>query len=199
MRKPELILASGSSARRQILAGAGVTFRVQIAGLDEETQKQQLLANLVRPAEVAVALAAAKAVNVSASSEGLIIGADQTLELDGRMFSKAANRIELREQLCQLRGKRHTLYSAVALASSGQIVWQDVSQAHLTMRDFSDRFLDDYLDQQGEHLLHCVGGYQLESAGVQLFDQIDGDYFTILGLPLMGLLRALRQYGIVMP
>ena len=199
MTRPQLILASGSSARRQILAGAGVTFRVQTASLDEEDHKQQLLANNTNPAEVAAALAAAKAVNVSASHEGLVIGADQTLELEGRLFSKAANRTDLRAQLCQLRGKRHSLYSAVALASSGHVVWQDTAAAHLTMRNFSDRFLDDYLDQQGEQLLHCVGGYQLESAGVQLFDQIDGDYFTILGLPLMGLLTALRQYGLVMP
>jgi septum formation protein len=105
---------------------------------------------------------------------------------------------DLRAQLCQLRGQRHSLHSALALASHGQIVWQTGVSAHLTMRQFSDTFLETYLCEHGDQVLGCVGGYQLESAGVQLFDQIEGDYFTILGLPLTGLLAALRQFGVVM-
>ena len=166
--------------------------------IDETGLKTELLARAAAPIEIATHLAKAKAEQVSQEVPGLVIGADQTLDLNGVLFSKADTQAALRVQLEQLRGQRHSLHSALALARNGEIIWQDVVSAHLTMRPFSDAFLDAYLEEQGSALLACVGGYQLESMGVQLFDQIEGDYFTILGLPLMGLLGALRQYGVAM-
>lgn len=194
---PTLILASGSIARRQILAGAGVPFEVMPADVDEETLKDDLLAKGQTPKAIAQALALAKAVARSKQSAGLVIGADQTLDLNGALFNKAATMADAEASLRLLRGKRHHLHSATVLALDGEPVWQEVVTASLTMRSFSDRFLTTYLERQGSSILSCVGGYQLESLGVQLFEQIDGDYFTILGLPLSGLLAQLRQYGIL--
>ncbi len=198
MSAPQLVLASGSSARRALLLGAGLRFSVTVSTVDEEALKTQLLAAKAAPIEIAADLASAKAVQVSLTEPGLIIGADQTLDLNGTLFSKPNSLTDLGHQLAQLRGQRHSLHSAIALARDGRVVWQDVVSAHLTMRDFSDRFLQAYLADHGQDVLGCVGGYKLESAGVQLFDQIDGDYFTILGLPLTGLLGALRLFGVVM-
>ena len=198
MSAPALVLASGSSARRALLLGAGLRFSVKVSAVDEEALKTQLLVGHAAPIEIAAVLAAAKAVEVSQTESGLVIGADQTLDLDGRLFNKPQSLEDLREQLAQLRGQRHSLHSALALAQDGQIVWQEVVSAHLTMRDFSDAFLQAYLADHGQDVLGCVGGYKLESAGVQLFNQIEGDYFTILGLPLTGLLGALRRFGVVM-
>jgi septum formation protein len=194
---PPLILASGSAARRQILTGAGVPFGVQPADIDEEALKEALLAKGERPIAIAQALARAKALARSKQTPGLVIGADQTLDLAGVLFNKAASLAEAEASLRLLRGKTHQLHSATALALNGQLVWQEVVSASLTMRDFSDRFLSRYLEQQGPAILSCVGGYQLESHGVQLFEQIEGDYFTILGLPLSGLLAQLRQWGVL--
>ena len=194
---PPLILASGSAARRQILTGAGVPFGVQPADIDEEALKEALLAKGERPIAIAQALARAKALARSKQTPGLVIGADQTLDLAGTLFNKAASLAEAEASLRLLRGKTHRLHSATALALNGQLVWQEVVSASLTMRDFSDRFLSGYLEQQGPAILSCVGGYQLESHGVQLFEQIEGDYFTILGLPLSGLLAQLRQWGVL--
>ena len=198
MSTPSLVLASGSSARRALLLGAGLRFSVKVSAVDEEALKTQLLVGHAAPIEIAAVLAAAKAVEVSQTESGLVIGADQTLDLDGCLFNKPQSLEDLREQLAQLRGQRHSLHSALALAQDGQIVWQEVVSAHLTMRDFSDAFLQAYLADHGQDVLGCVGGYKLESAGVQLFNQIEGDYFTILGLPLTGLLGALRLFGVVM-
>jgi septum formation protein len=194
---PPLILASGSVARRQILTGAGVSFAVQPADIDEEALKADLLADGHAPKAIAQALALAKAVARSKQTPGLVIGADQTLDLEGELFNKAATMAEAEASLRRLRGKTHQLHSATVLARDGAPVWQEAVTASLTMRDFSDRFLSRYLEQQGPAILSCVGAYQLESQGVQLFDQIEGDYFTILGLPLSGLLAQLRQYGIL--
>ncbi len=198
MSTPALVLASGSSARRALLLGAGLRFSVKVSTVDEEALKAQLLEGGARPIEIAADLASAKAMQVSQTEPGLVIGADQTLDLDGHLFNKPQSLEDLREQLAQLRGHRHSLHSALALAQDGQIVWQEVVSAHLTMRDFSDAFLHAYLADHGQDVLGCVGGYKLESAGVQLFDQIEGDSFTILGLPLTGLLGALRRFGVVM-
>jgi septum formation protein len=198
MSAPLLVLASASSARRALLLGAGLRFSVKASTVDEEALKVQLRAGDATPMVIAAELARAKAVQISLTEPGLVIGADQTLDLGGALFSKPATVQDLRAQLCQLRGQRHSLHSALALASHGQIVWQTGVSAHLTMRQFSDAFLETYLCEHGDRVLGCVGGYQLESAGVQLFDQIEGDYFTILGLPLTGLLAALRQFGVVM-
>ena len=191
-----IILASGSKARASVLASAGVTFEVSIAGVDEAAMKAGLLAQGNGPREVAEALAELKAVRVSRKHPGaLVIGADQTLDLDGALFDKAESMAEARERLQMLRGKTHKLHSAVVVALDGQAIWREVPAAKLTMRPFTDAFLDDFLARGGEDLLGSVGCYRLEDDGVQLFSRIDGDYFTILGLPLMGLLDLLRRHG----
>ena len=191
-----IILASGSKARAAVLAGAGVTFETAIAGVDEAAVKAGLLAEGNGPREVAEALAELKAVRVSRKHPGaLVIGADQTLDLGGQLFDKAETLAEARERLRHLRGKTHKLHSAVVVARDGQAIWREVPAAKLTMRPFTDAFLDDFLARGGEGLLGSVGCYRLEDDGVQLFSRIDGDYFTILGLPLMGLLDLMRRYG----
>jgi len=188
--------ASGSKARAAVLAAAGVTFEVAIAGVDEAAMKAGLLAQGNGPREVADALAELKAVRVSRKQPGaLVIGADQTLDLDGQLFDKAETMAEARDRLQHLRGKTHKLHSAVVVARDGEVIWREVPAARLTMRPFTDDFLDAFLARGGESLLGSVGCYRLEDDGVQLFSRINGDYFTILGLPLMGLLDLLRRYG----
>ncbi|HYG26488.1 MAG TPA: Maf family protein [Caulobacteraceae bacterium] len=186
-------LASKSVARTQVLAAAGVTFEAVGTGVDEAAVKDELLARGARPRDIAQALAEEKALAVA--RPGLVIGADQTLDLDGRLFDKAETMEEARARLLMLRGKTHKLHSAVAVARDGQVIWRETPAATLTMRSFSDAFLDGFLARHGEGLLGSVGCYRLEDEGAQLFDAIDGDYFTILGLPLMGLLDLLRREG----
>ncbi len=191
-----VILASGSKARASVLAGAGVAFEVAVAGVDEGAVKAGLLAEGNGPREVADALAELKAIKVSRKRPGmLVIGADQTLDLGGALFDKAESMAEARERLAMLRGKTHKLHSAVVVALDGTAIWREVPAARLTMRPFTDAFLDSYLAGAGESILGSVGCYRLEDEGVQLFSRIDGDYFTILGLPLMGLLDLLRRHG----
>jgi len=188
-------LASKSSARARVLAAAGVPFEAVGAGVDEGTVKEELLAKGATPRDVAVALAERKAVAASQGRAGLVIGADQTLDLNGQLFDKAESLEEARERLTTLRGQVHKLHSAVAIAEDGVVIWREAPAATLTMRSFSDAFLDGYLAKHGDALLASVGCYRLEDNGVQLFEAIDGDYFTILGLPLMGLLDLLRRRG----
>ena len=188
-------LASRSSARAAVLAGAGVVFETVGAGVDEAAVKDALLAKGATPRDVAQALAELKAVTASRDRPGLVIGADQTLDLGGRLFDKAESLDEARARLMELRGKTHQLHSAVVAAMDGVPIWREVPAATLSMRPFSDAFLDGYLARHGEAILSSVGCYRLEDEGVQLFDRIDGDYFTILGLPLMGLLDLLRRHG----
>jgi septum formation protein len=196
---PALILASTSSARRAVLEGAGVAFEAVRPGVDEDAAKAELLARGAGPREVAEALAQRKAVAVSKDRPGLVVGADQTLDLDGRLYDKAEDLPAARARLSELRGRTHQLHSAVAVAEGGQAVWAQTVSATLTMRDFSDEFLDDYLAREGAAALGSVGCYRLEGPGVQLFEAIEGDYFTILGLPLMGLLELLRARGVLRP
>jgi septum formation protein len=196
---PALILASTSSARRAVLEGAGVAFEAVRPGVDEDAAKAELLAKGAGPREVAEALAERKAVAVSKARPGLVVGADQTLDLGGRLYDKADSLAAARSRLAELRGRTHQLHSAVAVAEGGQAVWAQTVSATLTMRDFSDAFLDDYLAREGPAALGSVGCYRLEGPGVQLFEAIDGDYFTILGLPLMGLLELLRARGVLRP
>jgi septum formation protein len=145
--------------------------------------------------EIAEELAKRKALHVSRDRGGLVIGADQTLEFEGAVYDKPEDEARAREQLERLRGRTHSLHAAVAVARDGEILWAQSDTARLTMRAFSDRFLNAYLERQGEALLATVGAYRLEGEGVQLFEAIDGDYFSILGLPLMGLLKILRREG----
>jgi septum formation protein len=193
------VLASTSQARRAVLEGAGVAFEAARSDVDEDAAKAQLLAAGAGPKAVAEALAERKAVAVSSQRPGLVIGADQTLELEGRLYDKAADLDAARTRLRELRGRAHRLHSAVAVAEAGRPVWAQTVSATLTMRDFSDAFLEDYLAAEGPAALGSVGCYRLEGAGVQLFSEIEGDYFTILGLPLMGLLELLRARGVLRP
>ncbi len=196
---PRLILASKSATRRAVLDGAGVPYEALGSGVDEESAKVELLAKGANPSQVADALAEQKALAVSRRRSELVIGADQTLELDGRLYDKAETVDEARARLIALRGKSHQLHSAVVVAQNGATIWRETQSATLGMRDFTDEFLDAYLAAEGEAALGSVGCYRLEGSGVQLFSSIEGDYFTILGLPLMGLLELLRTQGLLLP
>jgi septum formation protein len=190
-----VVLASTSAARAALLTAAGVTFQTLAPGVDETTVKASLQNAGSSPRDVADALAELKAVRASSRTEGLVIGADQTLDLEGRLVDKAESLDEARARLQALRGRSHRLHSAVVVARDGQPIWREVATATLTMRPFSDAFLASYLERQGGAALGSVGCYQLEGEGAQLFTRIDGDYFAILGLPLLGLLDLLRRHG----
>lgn len=192
-----VILASKSAARRAVLDGAGVAYEATVAGVDEESAKASLLAEGLGPREIADALAELKAIRVSRARPDFVVGADQTLEFEGKLYDKANTLEEARERLQALRGKPHKLHSAVVVAKDGAAIWREVVTAKLTMRDFSDAFLEDYLAQEGEEALGSVGCYRLEGPGAQLFSRIEGDYFAILGLPLLGLLDLLRQHRVL--
>ena len=193
-----LVLASTSPTRRRVLDGAGVAHRAIAPGVDEETAKLSLRAEGLSSRSQADALAELKARAGWARTREPALGCDQTLEFEGETFDKAEDIGALREQLERLRGKTHALHSALVLVEGGMPTWREVVSTTLTMRPFSDGFLDDYLAAEGKALLGSVGGYLIEGRGVQLFDRIDGDHFAILGLPLMGLLHALRQRGLAL-
>jgi septum formation protein len=189
-----LVLASRSAVRRKLLEAAGIPLVVAPADVDERALERQ--AGLASPRQVALLLAAAKARAASASAPGqLVLGVDQTLALGDRTYSKAADRAAARAQIGSLRGKTHELHAAAVVMRDRKLLFSQAETARLTMRDFSDAFLEDYLDLVGDAALESVGGYQLEGHGVQLFDKIEGDYFTILGLPLIPLLGFLREDG----
>ena len=194
---PDLILASGSATRAKILRDAGISFSVEKPRVDEEAVKQKLREQGRTPREQAEALAEAKALSVSRSVGGLVLGADQMLAFEGRAFDKPASRAEAKAQLQQLRGGQHELITAIVIAKDGGALWRHVDRPRLTMRSFSDAFLESYLDQAGAAALSSVGGYQLEGPGAQLFETIEGDYFSILGLPLMPLLAFLRDQKVL--
>jgi septum formation protein len=189
-----IILASTSRARREMLAGAGVPYTVEAADVDEAAIRAELLSKgKVAATHVAKVLARAKAETVSARYHGaLVIGADQVLALGEEILSKAADADAARAALLKLRGKTHELHSAVAFAVDGKEAWSHVATARLTMRPFSEAFLDDYLIRAGDRVTQSVGAYELEGLGIQLFEHIEGDYFTILGLPLLPVLAELR-------
>jgi septum formation protein len=190
-----IILASKSAARRAVLDGAGVPYEALVAGVDEDAVKASLLAEGAGPRDIADALAELKAIRVSRGRPGFVIGSDQTLDLDGELYDKAESVEAARARLKLLRGRTHRLHSAGVVAKEGAPIWREVVTASLTMRDFSDAFLEDYLASEGPHALGSVGCYRLEGPGAQLFSKIEGDYFAILGLPLMGLLDLLRRHG----
>lgn len=191
-----LILASGSATRRALLEAAGIDIEVQSADVDEAAIRESLLAAdvTVSHESIAQALADAKAKAVSAQHpDALVIGADQVLSFEGRLFEKPKLIDEARTQLLALRGKTHALHSATALAQRGEVIWRDVESAFLTLRNFSEAALDRYLARAGDVVLTSVGAYQIEGPAVQLFEGIDGDHSTILGLPLLPLLKELRR------
>ena len=190
--KSPLILASQSRARQALLTNAGISFEAVTAEIDERAVQQA--SGLSAPGEIASLLAREKALSVSARQPGkFVIGADQTLALGERLFSKPAGRAQAAEQLRTLAGRSHELHSAVAVVRDGKILFEAVAIAGMTMRRLGEAEIDVYLDQAGEAVTSSVGAYQLEGLGVHLFERIEGDHFTILGLPLLPLLAFLRS------
>lgn len=195
-----MILASGSAFRRRMLEAAAVPFEVRVGDVDEVSLKRQLLDEDpdMDGAAVALALAEEKARTVSRTAPGrLVVGADQVLVCGGEIFSKPATRDIARQQLLSLRGLTHALPTAVVAMVDGRVVWSLVDEPQLTMRAFSDAFLTQYLDAEGDDVLATVGGYKIEGLGAQLFETIDGNGFTIIGLPLLPLLGFLRHAGLL--
>jgi len=192
-----LILASGSAARRKMLEDVGLAFEADIPRVDEEAAKASLRADGMKPRAQADALAELKALSVSRKRAGFVIGADQMLAIEGRVLDKPKDAAEAREHLLALRGKTHELLTAAVVAQEGAVIWRHIDTPRLRMRAFSDAFLDQYLAQAGENVLRSVGAYQLEGLGAQLFERVDGDYFSVLGLPLLPLLSFLREHGVV--
>jgi septum formation protein len=191
-----LILASQSGSRQALLKGAGIPFVAMPADIDE--RGIQAGSGLKDPGAIAALLAKSKALHVALRETGrVVVGADQTLALKERMFSKPAGRAQAADQLRALTGATHELHSAIALARNDEILFAHVSVARMTMRKLSDAAIEAYLDAAGQAVTTSVGAYQLEGVGVHLFERIEGDHFTILGLPLLPLLAALRKLGLV--
>lgn len=182
-----------------MLEAAGLAFEVDKPRVDEEAAKASLRAGGLRPREQADALAELKALSVSRSRSDFVIGADQMLALGDEVFDKPKSVDEAREHLLRLRGQTHELITAAVVAREGAIIWRHIDTPKLKMRAFSDAFLDDYMSQAGEHVLRSVGAYQLEGLGAQLFERVEGDYFSVLGLQLLPLLAFLREHGIARP
>ena len=194
--KDPLILASQSLARKMLLANADISFEAVPADIDERSVQNN--SGLSAPGEIAGLLAREKACFVSLTNPGrYVVGADQTLALGSRLFSKPAGRAQAADQLRLLAGGTHELHSAVAVARDGKIVFSDISVARMTMRRLDESAIEAYLDQAGQAVTTSVGAYQLEGLGVHLFERIEGDHFTILGLPLLSLLAFLRGEGLL--
>ncbi|WP_395684604.1 Maf family nucleotide pyrophosphatase [Aestuariivirga sp.] len=189
-----IVLASTSLTRQSMLRNASVEFEVEAPQLDERELVRQ------HPEwsfeDTALQLAAAKAIEVSSRRpKAIVVGADQVLALDDRVYSKPRNRVQCHDQLLDLRGKTHLLLSGVAVAQNEQVLWMHQDTARLTMRHFTDEFIDSYLDVIGDDCMSSVGGYKIEGPGIQLFSSVEGNHFTILGLPLLPLLQKLRDLG----
>jgi len=195
---PALILASASRSRRRLLEQAGVVAEVVPVALDEAAVKHSLRAEGADASQVAQALAELKARRVAQQRPGaLVLGADQMMDCEGRWFDKPADRATAAAHLAALSGRSHRLLSAASVVRDDQVIWQHVATARLAMRRLSPGFIERYLDAAGEAVLGSVGAYQLEGLGAQLFERIDGDFFTVLGLPLLPLLAFLRPHGVV--
>ena len=193
-----LVLASRSAARRTLLEAAGVPVEVCPADIDERNLETGVQSET--PAAVAALLARQKALAVAGLHPArLVLGADQVLALDAKLFSKPADRAAARAQLRALSGRTHELHAAIAFVSDATVVFEHVGTARLTMRSFSDRFLDAYLEAAGSAATDSVGAYQIEGLGIQLFERVEGDYFTVLGLPLLTVLDFLRRYECLIP
>ncbi len=193
-----LILASSSATRLQLLVSAGVDVTATAARIDEETVRTALNAEGARPRDVADTLAEMKARKVAERyPSAFVLGCDQVLEWSGKILAKPSSFEDALAQLKALRGQRHKLLSAAVLYHDAKPVWRHVGEATMTMRQFSDAYLNDYLSRNWEEVQHCVGAYQLEKEGVRLFSAVQGDYFTVLGLPLIPLLGYLGQRGVI--
>ncbi|WP_427453302.1 Maf family protein [Litorimonas sp. WD9-15] len=192
-----LILASGSAIRRQILDGAGLDYEVIVRPVDEAAIKEAMLAENSRLHDIADALAEAKALRVSRQEPGLVIGADQIMVMDGTLFDKPKDLAEARERLLSMRGKKHELIGAVVICENGVPVWRHLCRTKLWVRDFSEDFLDQYIELEGEALTKSVGAYRFEGPGAQLFEKVEGGFFAILGLDLLPVLDYLRTRGMI--
>ena len=192
-----IILASGSAIRKQILDGAGLNYEVIVKPVDEAAIKDSMLAENSRLQDVADALAEAKALRVSRQTDGFVIGADQIMVMDNQLFDKPKDMDEARERLLSMRGKRHELIGAVVICENGRPVWRHLSKTKLWVREFSNEFLDWYIEQEGEALMKSVGAYRFEGPGAQLFEKVEGGFFAILGLDLLPVLDYLRVRGVI--
>lgn len=205
VKQPKIILASQSRARSEMLRGAGVNFRIIKPVLDEVALVHEMMKHFtgpekLTPEKIATELAKKKALTVARKNpDALVVGSDQVLVLDDRMMSKARNRAEAVAKLKTLRGKTHRLISAVAVAKAETIFWSHEEEAQLTMHDFDDAFLDRYVAGAGDALTRAVGAYEIEGRGAWLFSKVEGNYNTILGMPLLPLLSYLREYHGVVP
>jgi septum formation protein len=191
-----LILASKSRIRSDLLANAGIDFETEGAEIDERAVEDAVSGSGITPGEVATILAEAKALAVSERHpSAIVIGADQTLSLDDEILHKTGNMEAARRRLLQLSGRTHMLNSAVVLVRNGEAVWRHLSEVQMTMRPLTPGFIGRHLSRTGDQVLASVGAYQLEGEGIQLFEKIEGDYFAVLGLPLLPLLEELRHLG----
>jgi len=199
-RRCEVILASASPVRKMLLERAGVTVTVIVAAIDEAAAMLVCRSTGDDAAATALHLAEQKALRISGGRpDSLVIGADQVLDDNGKWLGKPRHRDEARAQLALLRGREHALVTAVCLACDGTVVWRHVDRARLTMRSLDDGSIERYLDAAGPEALGSVGAYQLDGLGAQLFSHVEGDYFAILGLPLLPLLEVLRGRGAIAP
>ncbi|MBL4784557.1 MAG: Maf-like protein [Cohaesibacteraceae bacterium] len=193
-----IILASKSKTRSDLLKNAGVDFICKASNIDERSVEDPLVSNGIAPDEIALALAEAKAMSVgNQNSNELILGCDQTLGLGNTRFHKPENMSDAKHQLLELSGKTHQLNSAIVIVQNQKLTWRHISTARMQMRKLSAGFIDRYIEEAGTRITDSVGGYQLENIGAQLFEEIQGDYFTVLGLPLLPLLGQLRKMGIM--
>lgn len=193
-----LILASGSAIRATLLAQAQVPFTVQVARVDEDMARDALRAQQLAARDIADALAEMKALRISGKfPDDLVLGCDQILDVAGIILNKPQDRNDLTAQLRQLKGRDHRLHSAAVVFHAGRPIWRSVRTVTMHMRDFSDDYLTQYIDANWNIVRHCVGGYALEGVGVRLFSKIDGDYFSVLGLPLLDVLAFLTERGVL--
>ncbi|GGL55181.1 Maf family protein [Wenxinia marina] len=195
---PDLVLASGSPTRADLLSRAGVTFDVDVPRLDEATIRDSLAAGGASPREIANALAEAKALRISARRpEAFVLGSDQVLDLDGRAVGKPEDEAEAVARIREMRGRTHRLQTAAAIALGGEVQWRHVTTVRLTMADRSDDWIAAYVSRNWPSIAGCAGGYQVEAEGIRLFSRIEGDYFAILGLPLLEVLTYLTLRNVL--
>ncbi len=193
-----LVLASASAIRAQLLSNAGLRFEVIPSEVDERAAEEPLIEAGMSSEDIALVLAEAKAVNVSEEQPGaLVIGADQTLDFEGKRLTKPGSMDQARRQLLAMSGMSHALFAAIVVARDGEAIWRHVEIARMYMRDLQPAEIGRYLGRVGTSALKSVGGYQIEGVGIQLFDRIEGDYFAVLGLPLLPLLKFLRTAGAI--